>query len=69
MCFVFCSYGYVQWGGGGGGYLILYVCPLTKKLSVYNFNGVFIWTVRDRIQIFFLSTIFKKSVQINLFAF
>ncbi len=29
--------------------LILYVCPLTKKLSVYNFNGRFIWTVRDRI--------------------
>ncbi len=28
--------------------LILYVCPLTKKLSVYNFNGRFIWTVRDR---------------------
>ncbi len=29
--------------------LILYVCPLTKKLSVYHFNGRFIWTVRDRI--------------------
>ncbi len=29
--------------------LILYVCPLTKKLSVYLFNGRFIWTVRDRI--------------------
>ncbi len=29
--------------------LILYVCPLTKKWSVYNFNGRFIWTVRDRI--------------------
>ncbi len=27
--------------------LILYVCPLTKKLSVYHFNGRFIWTVRD----------------------
>ncbi len=25
--------------------LILYVCPLTKKVSVYNFNGRFIWTV------------------------
>ncbi len=25
------------------------VCPLTKKWSVYNFNGRFIWTVRDRI--------------------
>ncbi len=29
--------------------LILYTCPLAKKLSVYNFNGRFIWTVRDRI--------------------
>ncbi len=29
--------------------LILYVCPLTKKWSVYNFNGRFIWIVRDRI--------------------
>ncbi len=29
--------------------LILYVYPLTKKLSVYNFNGRFIWKVRDRI--------------------
>ncbi len=28
--------------------LILYVCPLTKKWSVYNFNGRFIWTVRDK---------------------
>ncbi len=27
--------------------LILYVCPLTKKWSVYNFNGRFIWTVRQ----------------------
>ncbi len=27
--------------------LILYVCPLTKKLSVYNFNVRFIWTVRQ----------------------
>jgi hypothetical protein len=29
--------------------LILYVCPLTKKWSVYNFNGRFIWTEGDRI--------------------
>ncbi len=29
--------------------LILNICPLTKKLSVYNFNGMFILTVRDRI--------------------
>ncbi len=29
--------------------LILYFCSLIKKLSVYNFNGRFIWTVRDRI--------------------
>ncbi len=25
--------------------MILYVCPPTMKLSVYNFNGRFIWTV------------------------
>ncbi len=31
---------------GGKKLLILYVCPLTKKWSVYNFNGRFIWTVR-----------------------
>ncbi len=30
--------------------LILYVCPLTKKWSVYYFNGRFIWTVRNRIK-------------------
>ncbi len=30
--------------------LILFVCPLTKKLSVISFNGRFIWTVRDRKQ-------------------
>ncbi len=30
--------------------LILYVCPLTKKSSVYNFNGRFIWTLREKIQ-------------------
>ncbi len=29
--------------------LILYVCSLTNKWSVYNFNGRFIWTVRDKI--------------------
>ncbi len=28
--------------------LILYVFPLTNKWSAYNFNGRFIWTVRDR---------------------
>ncbi len=27
--------------------LILYICPLTKKLSVYNLNGRFIWTERQ----------------------
>ncbi len=40
--------------------LILYVCPLTKKWSVYNFNGRFIWTVRDRITK-------KKKIQKNAF--
>ncbi len=29
--------------------MILYVWPLTKKWSVYNCNGRFIWTVEDRI--------------------
>ncbi len=42
-----------DWYSGGGKLfdplLILYVCSLTKKLSVYNFNGRFIWTVRNRI--------------------
>ncbi len=28
--------------------LILYICPLTKKLSVYHFNGRFLWTVREK---------------------
>ncbi len=50
--------------------LILYVCPLTKKWSVYNFNGRFIWTGRDRI-----TTTTKNPEKciskkvINLFAF
>ncbi len=40
----------VQWGEKiFDPLLILYVCPLTKKWSVYNFNGRFILTVRDRI--------------------
>ncbi len=33
-----------NYSGGGGLFdplLILDVCPLTKKLSVYNFNGLF----------------------------
>ncbi len=39
--------------------LILYVCPPTKKLSVYHFNGWFIWTVRDRITTNYYSIIKK----------
>ncbi len=35
----------LQWGKK----IIWVFCPLTKKWSVYNFNGRFIWTVRDRI--------------------
>ncbi len=27
--------------------MILHLCPLTNILPVYNFNGRFIWTVRD----------------------
>jgi len=30
--------------------LILYICPLTKKWSVYHFNGRFIWRVRGEIR-------------------
>ncbi len=44
--------------------LILYVCPLTKKWSVYNFNGRFIWTVRDRITTKSRKTHFKKSYKL-----
>ncbi len=40
---------FVQWEKRFDPLLILYVCPLTTKWSVYNFNGGFIWTVRDRI--------------------
>ncbi len=39
----------IQWGKNVDPLLIFYVCPLTKKWSVYNFNGRFIWTVKDRI--------------------
>ncbi len=39
--------------------LILYICPLTNKWSVYNFNDRFIWTVRDRIT--------TKKIQKNAF--
>ncbi len=41
--------------------LILYFCPLTKKWSVYNFNGRFIWTVRDRIT---TKNAFQKSYKL-----
>ncbi len=39
--------------------LILYICTLTKKWSVYNFNGRFIWTVRDQNN--------NTNIQINAF--
>ncbi len=50
LCYaiLYCLY-YIQWGKIFDPLLILYVCPLTKKWSVYNFNGRFIWTVRDKI--------------------
>ncbi len=47
-------------GGGFDPLLILYVCPLTKKWSVYNFNGRFIWTVRDWI----ISYAFHKNYKL-----
>ncbi len=41
---------YIYGGGVFDPLLILYIWPLTKTLSVYNYcNGRFIWTVRDRI--------------------
>ncbi len=43
--------------------LILYICPETKKLSVYNFNGRFILTMRDQKKI--LKNAFKKNVEID----
>ncbi len=62
-------YGYLQWGKKiFDPLLILYVCPLTKKLSVYNFNGRFIWTVRDRITTKkSRKTHFKKSYKLICF--
>ncbi len=41
---------YIQWGKKNiWSPADLYVCPLTKKLSIYNLNGRFILTARDRI--------------------
>ncbi len=40
---------YTVGGGIFNPLLILYVCPLTKKWSVYNINGRFILTLKDRI--------------------
>ncbi len=54
-----------MWGGLFDPLLILYVCPLTKKWSVYNFNGRFIWTVRDRITTKKIKkTAFQKSYKL-----
>ena len=67
MCVWVCVY--VQWGKKVfDPLLILYVCPLTKKWSVYNFNGRFIWTVRDRITTKKSRKTHVKDV-INWFAF
>ncbi len=61
LYYILIIYMYVQWGKN---YLIpcwfLYTCPLTKKWSVYNFNGRFIWTVTDR-------TTTTKNIQKNAF--
>ncbi len=60
---------YVQWGKKSfDPLLILYVCPLTKRWSVYNFNGRFIWTVRNRITTRKSRKMHLKKV-INWFAF
>ncbi len=47
--------------------LILYVCLLTNKWSVYSFNGRFIWTMRDRITTKKSRKIHQKVI--NWFAF
>ncbi len=44
--------------------LILYFCPMTKKWSVYNFNGRFICTVRDRITTKNPENAFQKSYKL-----
>ncbi len=44
--------------------LILYVCPLTKKWSVYNFNGRFILTVRDNNNKKIQKNAFQKSYKL-----
>ncbi len=60
---------YLQWGENlFDPLLILYVCPLTKKWSVYHFNGRFIWTVRDRITTKKSRKMHLKKVR-NSFAF
>ncbi len=54
---------YIQWGKKlFHPLLILYVCPLTKKWSVYNFNGRFILTVGDRIT---TKKIQKKKIKMS----
>ncbi len=40
------------------------ICPLTKKWAVYNFNGRFIWIVRDEYQQKFRKIAFKKSYKL-----
>ncbi len=45
--------------------MILYVFPLTKKRPVYNFNGRFIWTVRDRITTKNPEKCIKKRYNLN----
>ncbi len=55
---------HIQWGKNiFDPLLILYVCPLTKKWSVCNFNGRFILKVTDRI-IFFCSWGWR-TIEIN----
>ncbi len=46
--------------------LILYVCPLIKKLSIYNFNGRFILKVWDRITTKIPKKTHLKKLQIDL---
>ncbi len=47
--------------------LILYVFLLTTKWSVYNLNGRFIWTVKDRITTKIQKYAFKKVINWSAF--
>ncbi len=68
-----CVWGELGVGGVFDPLLILYVCWLTKKCSVYNFNGRFIWTVSEisiwsptSLQDFWLPGVFYTGKKLRL---